>query len=79
MPHSANHSMVTVFTLHLLAALDNPGPYVEYSIEDHWAEGLLSPSLTVDDGEVAVPSGPGWGVEVDPEWFNRAEYRVSEA
>ena len=78
MPHSANHSMVTVFTLHLVAALENPGPYVEYSIEDHWAEGLLSPELTVEDGEVAVPSDPGWGVEVDPDWFDRAEYRVSE-
>jgi len=79
MPHSANHSMVTVFTLHLLAALDNPGPYVEFSIEDHWAEGLLSPELTVEDGEIEVPSGPGWGVEVDPDWFDRAECRVSEA
>jgi L-alanine-DL-glutamate epimerase-like enolase superfamily enzyme len=78
MPHSANHSMVTVFTLHLLAALDSPGPYVEYSVEDHWAEGLLSPELTVEDGEITVPSGPGWGVEVDPDWFDRAEYRVSE-
>ncbi|MFB6201044.1 MAG: mandelate racemase/muconate lactonizing enzyme family protein, partial [Halorhabdus sp.] len=37
-PHSANHSMVLTFTLHLLAAIDNAAPYVEYSIEDHWAE-----------------------------------------
>lgn len=78
LPSSANHSMVTVFTLHLHAALGNPGPYVEYSVEDHWAEGLLSPPLAVEDGEVDVPDGPGWGVEVDPDWFDRAEYAVSE-
>jgi L-alanine-DL-glutamate epimerase-like enolase superfamily enzyme len=78
-PHSANHSMVTVFTLHLLAALDNAGPYFEFAIEDHWAEGLLEPELAVEDGEVAVPAGPGWGVEVDPDWFDRAECEVSEA
>mgnify|MGYP000321379533 FL=1 len=78
-PHSANRSMVTVFALHLLAAIDNPGPYAEFTIEDDWAGGLLSPELTVEDGEVAVPSGPGWGVEVDPDWFDRADYRVTEA
>ena len=32
-PHSANHSLVLVFALHLLAALENPGKYVEFSIE----------------------------------------------
>ncbi|MCU4975646.1 mandelate racemase/muconate lactonizing enzyme family protein [Halobacteria archaeon AArc-m2/3/4] len=78
-PHSANHSMVTVFTLHLLGAIDNAGPYFEFSIEDHWAEGLLEPELVVEDGEVEVPIGPGWGVEVDPDWFDTAEYAVSEA
>jgi L-alanine-DL-glutamate epimerase-like enolase superfamily enzyme len=78
-PHSANRSMVTVFALHLLAAIDNPGPYAEFTIEDDWAGGLLTPELTVEDGKVAVPSGPGWGVEVDPDWFDRADCQVSEA
>ena len=32
-PHSANHSMVTLFTLHLFAALPNAGPMMEWSIE----------------------------------------------
>jgi L-alanine-DL-glutamate epimerase-like enolase superfamily enzyme len=27
-PHSANLSMVTVFTLHLMGSLENAGPYV---------------------------------------------------
>ncbi|WP_207592398.1 enolase C-terminal domain-like protein [Halomontanus rarus] len=78
-PHSANHSMVTVFTLHLLGAIDNAGSYFEFSIEDHWAEGLLEPELVVEGGEVDIPAGPGWDVEVDPDWFDTAEYAVSEA
>lgn len=73
-PHAANHSMVLTFTLHLLAAIDNAAPYVEYSIEDHWAEGMLSPEPIVEDGAVAVPEGPGWGVEVDEEWLATAEH-----
>lgn len=77
-PHSANHSMVLVFTLHLLAAVDNAAPYVEYSIEDHWAEGMLDPAPEVEDGAIRVPEGPGWGVDVDEEWLRRAQYEKSE-
>ena len=36
-PHSANQSLVTVFTLHVMGALANAGPYVEFSIEgEEW-------------------------------------------
>jgi len=77
-PHAANHSMVLVFTLHLLAGIDNAAPYVEYSIEDHWAEGMLSDLPDVEDGEIQVPDGPGWGVEIDSEWLETAQYRRSE-
>jgi len=78
-PHSANHSMVLTFTLHLMAAIDNAGPYVEYSIEDHWAGGILDPGHPVENGRVAVPDGPGWGVEPTAEALATADYDVSEA
>ena len=78
-PHSANHSMVLAFTLHLLAAIDNAAPYVEYSIEEHWAEGMLNPELTVADGAVAVPDDPGWGVTVDEGWLATADHDESVA
>lgn len=77
-PHSANHSLVTVFTMHLLAAIDAPDPYLEFSIEDHWAESMLQPALTVEDGKIEIPDRPGWGFTVDPEWFETADYEVSE-
>lgn len=69
--------MVLPFTLHLLAAIDNPAPYVEYSIEDHWAEGMLDPAPAVEDGRIAVPEEPGWGVAVADEWLADAEREVS--
>ncbi len=82
MPHSANLTLVTVFTLHLLAAIPNAGPYLEYSIEPDeyypWQTGLFSPALAVEDGCVSVPDGPGWGVEISPSWLERAERVVSE-
>ena len=33
----------------------------------------------VEDGCVTVPSEPGWGVEIEPEWLARSAYQVSEA
>jgi L-alanine-DL-glutamate epimerase-like enolase superfamily enzyme len=77
-PHSANLSMVTVFTLHLLSAIPNAGPYLEFSIEPDWASGLYTPELEVLDGTVLTPVGPGWGVTVSPSWLAAAERRVSE-
>jgi L-alanine-DL-glutamate epimerase-like enolase superfamily enzyme len=80
-PHSANLSLVTVFTLHLMAAIANAGPYVELSIEPSdyypWQEGIYSPRLEVREGKVEMPAGPGWGVEIDPSWLARSAYRQS--
>ncbi len=81
-PHSANLSLVTVFSLHMLGAIGNAGPYVEFSIEglDYypWQDGLFEPALVTRDGRVAVPDGPGWGVEINPAWLAAADYQVSE-
>ena len=79
-PHSANLSMVTVFTLHMLGAIPNAGNYLEYSIEHTpWTDGLYEPALSVKDGSVSIPSGPGWGVTINPDWLAAAEHRISEA
>jgi L-alanine-DL-glutamate epimerase-like enolase superfamily enzyme len=80
-PHSANLTLVTVFTLHLMGALRNAGPYVEFAIEPTsyypWQEGIFSPPLTVHDGKVAIPAAPGWGVEIEPSWLANADHHVS--
>ena len=81
-PHSANLSLVTVFTLHMMGAIAPAGPYVEFSIEspDHypWPDGLFAPALVARDGKVAIPAGPGWGVEINPDWLAHAAYQCSE-
>jgi L-alanine-DL-glutamate epimerase-like enolase superfamily enzyme len=79
--HSANLSLVTVFSLHLMGAIEAAGPYVEFSIEglDYypWQAGLYEPALVARNGKVQIPEGPGWGVEINPDWLDRAEYRIS--
>jgi len=82
-PHSANLSLVTICTMHLLGAIPNAGKYLEFSIEgpDYypWQEGLfLGDPYKVDAGHVRIPDGPGWGVEINPSWLNAATYQKSE-
>jgi len=82
-PHSANLSMVTLFTMHLIGAIGNAGPYLELSIEgpDYypWQEGLFRSSpYGVADGHVSIPEAPGWGVEIAPAWLAGAERRASD-
>lgn len=82
-PHSANLSLVTLCTMHLLAAIDNPGKYLELSIEglDYypWQDGLfVEDPYKVVDGHVEISDRPGWGVEVNPQWLDRAQHKVSE-
>ena len=79
-PHSANLSLVTICTMHLLGAIPNAGKYLELSIEgpDYypWQEGLfLGDPFKVEAGAVRIPEAPGWGVEIDPAWLDRARHR----
>jgi L-alanine-DL-glutamate epimerase-like enolase superfamily enzyme len=83
-PHSANWSMVTLFTMHLLGAIENAGKYLEFSIEgaDYypWQYGLFrNDPYEIVDGKATIPDAPGWGVEIDAAWLGRAAYRISEA
>jgi L-alanine-DL-glutamate epimerase-like enolase superfamily enzyme len=81
-PHSANLSLVTLCTMHLLGAIPNAGKYLELSIEgpDYypWQQGLFREDpYAVEDGHVSIPTSPGWGVEINPEWLRGAAYRVT--
>ena len=80
-PHSANLSLVTVFTLHMMGALENAGPYVEFSIEgaDYypWQYNIYEPALVAVNGKVQIPDAPGWGVEINPEFLEKTKYQIS--
>jgi L-alanine-DL-glutamate epimerase-like enolase superfamily enzyme len=79
-PHSSHLSLVTLFSLHFMAAIPNAGPFVEFTIEGGADQGetMYSPSLEVRDGKVKIPDGPGWGVKINPAWLEKAAYQKSE-
>ena len=79
-PHCANHSLLSVFTVHFLNAINNPGPFMEHSIEEtDWTKDLFQPELRIQNGQLSVPEAPGWGVEINKAWLEKAERRVTEA
>ena len=82
-PHSANLSLVTICTMHLLGAIENPGKYLEFSIEEAdyypWQVDLfLGDPFKVEGGKVRIPAGSGWGVTINPNWLAKAKRQVSE-
>lgn len=77
-PHSSAGPFALASALTLAAARDNV-PLVEHSftLEPLW-EVLVGPVLSrsaIDDGALAVPPGPGWGLEVDEEALRAHPYR----
>jgi L-alanine-DL-glutamate epimerase-like enolase superfamily enzyme len=83
-PHAANLSLVTICTMHLMAAIPNAGKYLELSIEGDdyypWQRDLfLDSPFWVDQGHVRVTDTPGWGVEINPAWLDRAIYHQAAA
>jgi len=79
-PHSSHLSLITLFSLHFMAAIPNAGPFVEFSIEEdsNAGERFYSPALKVADGKVKLPDGPGWGIKINPAWIEKAAYLKSE-
>ena len=79
--HSANLSLVTLFSAHVMGSIKNPGKYLEFSIEglDYypWQDNLFYPNYKIIDGCLEMNHKPGWGVEINQEWLSLSDYKVS--
>jgi L-alanine-DL-glutamate epimerase-like enolase superfamily enzyme len=79
--HSANLSLVTLFSAHIMGSITNAGKYLEFSIEglDYypWQDNIFSPSFKIVEGQLLMDHKPGWGIETNPDWLSQAQYQVS--
>ncbi|MCL1871086.1 MAG: mandelate racemase/muconate lactonizing enzyme family protein [Promicromonosporaceae bacterium] len=79
-PHCANDSLLQVFTVHLAAAMPACHQRQEWSIEQTaWTQGVYAPLMQVHNGLVALPTEPGWGVSLDPDFERVAVTTASRA
>jgi len=66
-PHCFSTCVLVTSSLHVVAALDRP-TYAEYSIADSpFVNRLLASPMELVEERVAVPTGPGLGIELDEE------------
>jgi len=73
-PHGYSTDVIIAATLHVIAANGN-APLVEYTVETSPIRtDLVSDPLSVEDGAVGVPDGPGLGVTLDRDVLEK--YRV---
>ena len=79
--HSANLSLVTLFSIHMMAGIENAGKYVEFSIEglDYypWQDRIFTPGYEITNGSVSLSEKPGWGIEINPEWLALSQHQIS--
>ena len=78
-PHTCNGAIALAATLQLLSVLppdtrspESTEPALEYDAgENPLRTDLLTTRFVVQDGRVAIPDGPGLGVDVDPAALDR--------
>jgi D-galactarolactone cycloisomerase len=76
-PHAFYLGPALAATLHVAATL-GASPPIEVATGEYAAPFLVEP-LAVRDGWIEVPAGPGLGVEVSPEAFERHPYQAGQA
>jgi L-alanine-DL-glutamate epimerase-like enolase superfamily enzyme len=72
-PHNTQTGAASVNILHFAASTPNIGPYMEYvSRGPAKKESWYTPNFEIKNGVIPVPTGPGQGLEFDPEFLKKA-------
>ncbi|MFN6204749.1 MAG: mandelate racemase/muconate lactonizing enzyme family protein [Acidobacteriota bacterium] len=73
-PHMSGGGLGFFYNVQLVSALPNAGEHHEFkSFKTHVRFESRTAPLKVIDGKIKVPTGPGFGVDLDPEWVARHE------
>ena len=64
-PHNYYSHLATLISAHLCASVPNVR-IMEIDVDDvSWKDDLITTRLDIQDGHLAIPTGPGWGAEID--------------
>ncbi|MBE7170153.1 MAG: mandelate racemase/muconate lactonizing enzyme family protein [Williamsia sp.] len=71
-PHVS--SIGYIYMMHFISVIPNAGPYHEYkSFKLDFPFECKTSSLVPEDGVVTVPTGPGMGIIIDPDYVKKHE------
>lgn len=73
-PHISGSGLGYLYMMHFVSAIPNAGPYHEFKgFNNEIPLQCDTSDLKSNNGVVTVPSGPGLGVEIDPEFIAKHE------
>lgn len=71
-PHISGSGLGYLYMMHFVSAIPNAGPYHEFKgFNNDIPFECKTSSLESDEGIVTVPSGPGLGLDIDPDYIEK--------
>lgn len=71
-PHMSGGGLGYVDVVHFASFTPNIGPFMEFKGNANFPVTCPTSSLKCENGSVRCPTGPGWGVTVDPDFVREA-------
>lgn len=73
-PHMSGGGLGYLYNLHFAAAMPNAGAHHEFKgFRTHVPFECKTSPLKIVNGSIQVPTGPGWGVDLDPDFVRKHE------
>ena len=72
-PHMSGWGMGYLNALHFMSYIPNAAEHMEFKGYSKIPMNCDTSSLKCEDGVIRVPSGPGFGVDIDPDFIRRAK------
>ncbi len=72
-PHMSGWGLGYLNALHFMSFIPSPAPHLEFKGLSRIPFQCETSPLDCVDGIMRVPSGPGFGIELDPGWVEKAE------
>ena len=74
-PHMSGPGLGYLYMMHFVSVLPNAAPFHEFKgFNERFEMECPTSSLTIDEnGTIKVPTGPGLGVKIDPDFINMHE------
>jgi L-alanine-DL-glutamate epimerase-like enolase superfamily enzyme len=71
-PHMSGGGLGYLYAIHFVSALPNAAPHHEFKgLRTHVKFECKTSPLLVENGKIKVPTGPGSGVDIDPDFIAR--------
>ena len=71
-PHMSGGDLGYLYDIHFVSAIPNAGPHHEtHGLSTHVPFECPTSSLEIVDGKIKVPTGPGLGIDIDPEFIKK--------